>query len=263
MGLRAELLSGAALQAREPRLSSKALAAADLPDEHQVDPRKLMRALAVAASKAGAQFKSGTVRSLLEKDGKITGVDLDGEHLHAELVVLAAGAWSGLVAGADVDPARVKPVRGQMLELQLRAPIFTRLLKSAGGYVVPRADGTVLVGSTMEMVGFDKNVTAEGLTKLLNAALQLVPELACASLVSTWAGLRPESRPPPCDGPFPQWHPARADYRSAVGTGRSGREAVSRSAALPLSPRGLSHFIFEMLIVLGVHWLFRFPRKWP
>lgn len=191
VGLRAELLSGAQLTSREPRLNPKALAAADFPDDHQVDPRKLMRALAVAASRAGVVFRSGTVRSLIEKDGSVTGVDLEGERLEADLVVLAAGAWSGLVSGAQVDPARVKPVRGQMMELQLRAPLFTRLLKCASGYVVPRADGAVLVGSTMDMVGFDKNVTAEGLSKLLSAALQLVPELASASLTSTWAGLRP------------------------------------------------------------------------
>jgi glycine oxidase len=218
-GLRAELLTGAELHAREPRLSTRALAAADLPDEHQVDPRKVMRALAVAASKSGAEFKSGTVRSLLEKDGKVIGVDLDGERLEADLVILAAGAWSGLVSGAEVDPARVKPVRGQMLELQLRAPIFTRLLKSASGYVVPRADGTVLVGSTMEMVGFDKNVTAEGLTRLLNAALQLVPELAPASLVSTWAGLRPwtdDQLPFLGEGPKPGLLLATGHFRNGI-----------------------------------------------
>ena len=103
----------------------------------------------------------------------------------------AGRAWSGLVEGAHLDPARVKPVRGQMMELQLRAPLFTRLLKSANGYVVPRADGSVLVGSTMEMVGFDKNVTAEGLSKLLAAAIQLTPQLASAPVTSTCAGLRP------------------------------------------------------------------------
>ncbi len=190
-GLRAELLTGAALFEREPRLNPKAIAGADTPDDHQVDPRKVLRALAITATRAGVQFKSGTVRSLLEKDGAVTGVDLDGEHLDASLVILAAGAWSGLVNGAAVSPGRVKPVRGQMLELQVRAPIFSRLLKSAGGYVVPRADGRVLVGSTMEMVGFDKNVTADGLHQLLGAALQLVPSLADAPVTSTWAGLRP------------------------------------------------------------------------
>ena len=219
VGLRAQLLTGDELKAREPRLNPKALAAADFPDDHQVDPRKLMRALAVAASRAGVSFRSGTVRSLVEKDGAITGVDLEGERLEADLVVLAAGAWSGLVAGAEVDPARVKPVRGQMMELQLRAPLFSRLLKSASGYVVPRADGAVLVGSMMEMVGFDKNVTAEGLSKLLAAALQLVPELAQASLTSTWAGLRPwtdDQLPFLGEGPRPGLLLATGHFRNGI-----------------------------------------------
>jgi glycine oxidase len=219
VGLRASLLTGAELQEREPALNPRALAASDFPDDHQVDPRKLLRALCVAATRCGVQFRSGTVRALVETSGAITGVDLDGEKLEADLVVLAAGAWSGLVSGAEVDPARIKPVRGQMVELQLRAPLFTRLLKSASGYVVPRADGAVLVGSTMEMVGFDKNVTAEGLSKLLAAALQLVPELAQASLTSTWAGLRPwtdDQLPFLGEGPKPGLLLATGHFRNGI-----------------------------------------------
>ncbi len=191
MNLRAELLTGASLRALEPTLSERALAAAHFPDDHQVQPRSLVRALQVAASRAGVTFRSGTVRGLLERQGRVCGVDLDGARLESELVVLAAGAWSGLVAGAEVDAGRIKPVRGQMLELQLRAPCFSHLLKSPRGYVVPRADGAVVVGSTMEMVGFDKQVTAEGLGRLLSAAVELVPALGQASVTSSWAGLRP------------------------------------------------------------------------
>ncbi len=189
--LRSVLHGPPSLRELEPALTTDALAAAEFPDDHQVDPRKLLRALAVAATKAGVTFKGGAVRGLVEAGGRVTGVDVDGEALPADLVILAAGAWSGLVAGADVDPAKVKPVRGQMVELELRAPRFSRLLKSATGYVVPRPDGHVIVGSTMEMVGFDKRVTAEGLSKLLTTALRLVPSLADASVVSHWAGLRP------------------------------------------------------------------------
>lgn len=219
LGLRAELLSGAALEAAEPALGAKALAASDFPDDHQVDPRRFLRALAVAATRAGVQFKNGAVRSLVEAGGKVVGVDVEGEELRADLVILAAGAWSGLVSGADIDPARVKPVRGQMIELQLRAPIFKRLLKSASGYVVPRSDGAVLVGSTMEMVGFDKNVTADGLHKLLSAALQLVPGLAQASLTSTWAGLRPwtdDQLPFLGEGPKPGLLLATGHFRNGI-----------------------------------------------
>lgn len=218
-GLRAELLTGPALRELEPALNPKALAASDFPDDHQVDPRRLMRALAVTATRSGVKFRAGTVRSLVETNGTVTGVDLDGERLEAELVVLAAGAWSGLVAGAEVDPARVKPVRGQMMELQLRSPIFSRLLKCATGYVVPRADGSVLVGSTMEMVGFDKNVTAEGMSKLLAAALLLVPGLSQASVTSTWAGLRPwtdDQLPFLGEGPKPGLLLATGHFRNGI-----------------------------------------------
>ncbi len=191
IGLRGELLSGAELREREPHLTTKALAAAHFPDDHQVDPRRLMRALSVAAAADGVQLKSGTVRSLLERAGAVIGVELEAERLEADVVVLAAGAWSGLVTGAEVDPARIKPARGQMMELQVGAPLFSRILKSANGYVVARSDGSVLAGSTMEMVGFDKSVTVEGLSKILPGALELIPELSSASLISTWAGLRP------------------------------------------------------------------------
>lgn len=190
-GLRAQLLSPTELRSLEPSLNDKALAAADFPDDHQVDPRRLMRALAVAASRRGVSFRTGTVRGLIERGDRVEGVDVDGEALHADLVVLAAGAWSGLVTGAHVDPARVKPARGQMLELQVRAPRFSRLLKGARGYLVPRSDGAIIAGSTMEMVGFDKHVTVEGLHKLLAATLELVPSLHTAPVTQTWAGLRP------------------------------------------------------------------------
>ncbi|MFT3707992.1 MAG: glycine oxidase ThiO [Archangium sp.] len=185
-GLRGELLDASQLQKLEPSINPRALGALHLPDDHQVDPRKLLPALAVAATKSGVQFKTGTVRSI-----SAGAVDLDGELLKADKIVLAAGAWSGLVTGADVDPSRVRPMRGQLVELHTRAPIVTHLLKSANGYVVPRTDGRVIAGSTMEMVGFDKNVTVAGVKKVLDAAVELVPDLARAALVQSWAGLRP------------------------------------------------------------------------
>ncbi len=191
LGLRAQVLGTAELRSLEPALNEQALGAADFPDDHQVDPRRLMRALAVAASRSGVEFRTGTVRGLVETNGKVTGVDVDGEVLGGELVVLAAGAWSGLVTGAQVDPSRVKPARGQMMELQVRAPKFTRLLKSAQGYLVPRSDGAIIAGSTMEMAGFDKHVTVDGLAKVVRATQQLVPTLGSAPVMNTWAGLRP------------------------------------------------------------------------
>lgn len=189
--LRASLLTGDEARALEPHLGPQVLGAARFEDDHQLDPRKLMRALTIAATRLGVTFRTGTVRTITQAQGRATGVDLDGELLFADLVVLAAGSWSGLVPGAHVDPRHLKPARGQMVELQLRTPLTRFLLKGPGGYLVPRADGRVVAGSTMELVGYDKTVTAEGVLKILSAAVQMVPALGTAALVSTWAGLRP------------------------------------------------------------------------
>ncbi len=217
--LRGEYVTGAALRELEPELSNAALAAAYFPDDHQVQPRALLNALAVAASKAGVIFKTGTVRGLVERNGKARGVDVGGERIEGDVVILAAGAWSALLAGAGIDDARIKPVRGQMLELKLRAPRFTRMLKSPRGYVVPRNDGTVVAGSTMEFVGFDKQVTAEGLLKLLHASVELVPSLGGAPVTATWAGLRPwtgDQLPFIGEGPLPGLLLATGHFRNGI-----------------------------------------------
>lgn len=219
LGLRAELLGAAEVRALEGALNPKIAGAAGFPDDHQVDPRRLLPALAVAATRRGAQFRSGTVNALARTGGRVTGVIVDGEELQADLVILAAGAWSGLVAGAEIDSTRVKPMRGQMAELQTRAPVVSRILKSARGYVVPRPDGRVVIGSTMEMVGFDKNVTAAGVQKVLNAAIELVPELASAALIQTWAGLRPwtdDQLPLIGEGPQPGLLLATGHFRNGI-----------------------------------------------
>ncbi|MFL5320540.1 MAG: glycine oxidase ThiO [Myxococcaceae bacterium] len=189
--LRAELLSGDEARALEPQLSSKALVAAHFPDDHQVDNRLLVRALSMAAAKVGAKFRSGYVRSVVTEKNRAVGVDLDGEILRADSVVVAAGSWSGLVQGAGLDPKTVRPAKGQMVALQTRLPLFTRVLFSPSGYLVPRQDGRVIAGSTLEFKGFEKTVTAEGLQKILTMAMELVPALADAPVEETWAGLRP------------------------------------------------------------------------
>lgn len=191
VGLRAELLDGAQARELEPQLSKEAVAAAHFPDDHQVDSRLLTRALQMAAARAGAVFRSGYVRSVTSSGGRATGVDLDGEVLEAKSVVVAAGSWSGLVQGAQVDPRVLRPMRGQMVQLQTRLPLFTRILAGGRGYLVPRADGRILAGSTMELVGYEKQATAGGLHQILSNAIALCPALAEAPVQEVWAGLRP------------------------------------------------------------------------
>lgn len=191
LSLRAELLSGGEARKLEPQLSPKLVAAAHFPDDHSVDNRLLVRALSMAAAKVGCQFKSGYVRSVVLEGDRAVGVDVDGEVLRADAVVVAAGSWSGLVQGTGLSPRTVRPAKGQMVSLQTRLPLVSRVLFSSKGYVVPRLDGRVIAGSTLEFKGFEKDVTAAGLQKILAMAMELLPALADAPVVETWAGLRP------------------------------------------------------------------------
>lgn len=175
LGVSAQLLTG--LQAREieSELSPKLRSAAYFTEEKQVDNRKLVRALNLAVSRAGAKFRTGYVRAILADGQNVKGVDLDGEKLQSRYVVIAAGSWSGLISGAELSPQKIKPVRGQMVEFQTRVPPFRSLLSCPEGYLVPRADGRVIAGSTSEFVGFDKRVTVEGLGRILTMAQELCP----------------------------------------------------------------------------------------
>jgi glycine oxidase len=120
-------------------------------------------------------------------------VEHESGRLDAGAVVLAAGSWSLLVEGSGLPPGSVRPVRGQIAVIDTRPPLLSRVVFSGRGYVVPRADGRLLCGSTMEEVGFEKAVTAGGLRQVLDIALEIAPVLEKAPVVETWANFRPAS----------------------------------------------------------------------
>ncbi|GMV41386.1 MAG: glycine oxidase ThiO [Myxococcales bacterium] len=194
LGLHAEVLDRAQVLALEPAVDPSVLGAVWFPEDGQVDPRRLVKALAIGAERAGAHFRTGAVaRRVVHEGGRVLGVDVDGVLLPAGTVVLAAGAWSSLVPGAGLPERVVRPARGQLLKLETRSPVLSAVVYSAAGYVVPRADGTVLVGSTLEMVGFHKAVTVSGLAALAAIATGIAPSLGAASVVDSWAGFRPHT----------------------------------------------------------------------
>jgi glycine oxidase len=193
-GLAADLLGPADLARIEPSVSPAALGAVHFPDDAQVDPRSLLRALLVSIARSGVTEKTGTmVRSLLVERDACRGVVLDDGPLAADAVVLAAGSWSSLVAGLPSSLPTVTPARGQMALLEERPPRMRTIVFGPGGYVVPRGDGRVLCGSTVEQVGYRKEVTAGGVSGILSRAISLVPHLADAELTDTWASFRPQS----------------------------------------------------------------------
>jgi len=191
-GQRLEWLRGAQLAACEPQLAPAWRSGLYFADDHQLDPRPYARALSQAAAAAGARFVTGAyVRRVLHDGAHVQGVELDGTRLEATHVVVAAGSWSSLVEGITLPPATVKPVRGQIVLCETRPPAVRGTIVSPGGYVVGRADGRVLCGSTMEQVGYDRSVTAGGLAHVLGLALGIVPALASAPVIETWANFRP------------------------------------------------------------------------
>ena len=193
-GLGVERLTASEARSVEPELVESAAGAVFIPGDHQVENRLVMEALAVALKKVGAEvLEERAVDALAVDRGKVIGVISRGEKFAAGVVVVAAGCWSeGLLAPLGLK-ARVVPVRGQMVALKGEGPPITRILHSRECYLIPRRDGRILVGATVEHVGFKKAVTAGGLASLTTSAVQLVPALGHYEVVESWSGLRPDT----------------------------------------------------------------------
>jgi glycine oxidase len=192
-GLPVTVLDDAEVRRLEPGLSPEARGALWFEDEGSLDPRALGRALSAAAQRAGASFITGRVLAIRHQGGRAAGVDHERGPIEAGAVVLAAGAWSLQVAGHGLPDGAVRPVRGQIAVVETRPPLLTRVVFSGHGYAVPRADGRILLGSTMEEVGFEKAVTAGGLRHVLEVGIGLAPAMARAPVVETWSNFRPAS----------------------------------------------------------------------
>jgi glycine oxidase len=194
-----EWLAAAATRAREPHLAGKIAGALFSPQDHQVDNRKLAQALRGAAEAAGvAIYEHRPVKEIWQQGGRARGVTLgDGASVPADIVVLAAGAWSRGIGGLPPDRRPpVRPVKGQMLALQMdaAAPLLNHVLWAPGAYLVPRRDGRLIIGGTVEEKGFDQTITAGGMLTLLEAAWRAVPAIEELPLAETWVGHRPGSR---------------------------------------------------------------------
>jgi glycine oxidase len=201
-------ISAAETRRREPHLAGKLAGAVWSPEDHQVDNRKLAAALRVAALAAGARLHEHQPVAEIAGNGRLDGIVLaDGRRIAADVVVLAAGAWSRQIAGlAPPLLPPVRPIKGQMLALRMdpAAPLVTHVLWGPGIYLVPRRDGRLIVGGTVEEKGFDTTLTAGGLLTLLEAAWRVVPAIEELPIDEMWVGHRPGSRDDaPILGPSP------------------------------------------------------------
>ncbi|MGW3015588.1 glycine oxidase ThiO [Streptomyces longwoodensis] len=201
-GLASEWLSGRECRRLEPLLAPGVRGGLRVDGDHQVDPRRLAAALVAACERAGVTFhREWAERLSVVRERAAGAVTRGGTELAADQVVLAAGSLSGRLAGVprDVLPP-VRPVKGQVLRLTVperAAPFLTRtvraVVRGSHVYLVPRANGELVVGATSEEQGWDTTVTAGGVYELLRDAHELVPGITELPLTETRAGLRPGS----------------------------------------------------------------------
>src|SRR6266850_5255332 len=193
LGLKAEPLRVEDARELEPALSEEVEAAVLRPDECSVDNRALAIAALDAARRSGAEISSGNgAKAIWREDGRCRGLILQNEKVEAAWTIIAAGSFSAAIEGVAAY-APVRPAKGQMVALRAEDLEIQRVLWSEHIYLVPRNDGRILAGATVEYVGFDKRTTAGGIEKILSAAIELAPRLANARIEETWAGLRPDS----------------------------------------------------------------------
>lgn len=193
-GVPVEWLTGSEAAEREPLLSPRLPAAVWAPEDHQVDNRAVVDALA-AVVRATATLRTHTPVQAVVPHAEAPSVLLDGGvRVTARAVVLAAGAWVREVEGLAPRPA-VRPVKGQALSLRMVPPLVLRhVVRGPRAYLVPKPDGRLVVGGTVEEQGLDARVTAGGVYRLLEGAVELVPAVEELAFEAAWAGFRPAAR---------------------------------------------------------------------
>lgn len=198
LGLDLDWLSAAETHALEPHLHPAIAGAIRGKGDHQVDNRRLVVALAEAFRRAGGTLcENAEVTGLAVAGDRAVGVRLGDEVQHADRVVLAAGAWSPRLAGLrDWLRLPVRPVKGQALALQMdaAAPLLRHVVWTGRVYLVPRRNGRLIIGATVEERGFDGGLTAGGMLALLDGAWRALPGCEELPIAETWVGFRPGSR---------------------------------------------------------------------
>ena len=196
-------LNGREARDIESALSPRVTAAIHCASDYQVDNRRMVTALQRAYRAAGGVLhEKSTIERVVIKDGIATGVQARGCFQKADSVILSAGCWSAQVTGIpDAFLPPVRPVKGQMLALQMEEGIAinsvvrtVRARYPVPVYLVPRADGRLIIGATSEEMGFDTRLTVGGVFELLRGAWKAVPGVYELPILETWTGLRPGSR---------------------------------------------------------------------
>jgi glycine oxidase len=194
-GLASRPLDAESLRELEPHLSGRVLGGLELAHDHQVDPRALCRCLELALVRSGGRVAAGAMAERVEARGghvgAVSGRDGDGRafRVEAETVVVAAGAWSGRDLELPTGRLGLRPVKGQLV--RLRGPrLLDHVVRTPQVYLVPRSDGELLIGATMEEMGFDLSPTGGAVMDLLRRAWEVLPGVYDLELAEVSVGLR-------------------------------------------------------------------------
>jgi len=192
-GWRIEQLDARQAKETEPALADDVQGALLWPDVAQVRNPRLLKALRTLLQSEGVEMRGQTeVEGLIEKAGRVCGVRLaDENELEADAVLLAAGGWSGVLGKQFGISLPVKPVKGQIVLLKSKPGRLAHIVKHNRAYFVPRQDGRILVGASMESVGFKRGNTVAEMHGLLDGLLRLTPQLAHEQIEHQWMGFRP------------------------------------------------------------------------
>ncbi len=193
-GVEAEWVAGEHIRKKEPSVGRNVRKGLYFPEDCQIDNIKLVNAIGQWAKKLGVEFILGSpaTKIWMEED-HLRGIITGREKIESPVVINAAGSWADFDRSLPFE-IPIKPARGQILVLKHHHPLFKHMLYTRRIYVVNREDGRMIVGSTVESVGYDKNVTVKGLYKLLRGLVEINPELGFLSFQQCWAGLRPRSK---------------------------------------------------------------------
>ena len=221
LGFPLDWLDGPVLREVEPRLNQRASAGVFSPTEGNVSNQLITLALERAATALGVQLRERTaVAGFTTSGDRVTAVRTTDASFPADTVILAAGARSGQIAAKLHADLPVIPVRGQMIALGGMRPPVHHVIGGPHGYIVPRANGLLFAGATVEPVGFRRRTTKTGVRMVRTMAMELVPQLAAATVHFDWAGLRPGTIDGlPIVGPLPAWPnviAATGHYRDGI-----------------------------------------------
>jgi glycine oxidase len=193
VGLKAKALSAKQARQMEPALTEQLQAAIFREDEASLDTRAFTDATLKAAEQKGVKiFARNGAKAVWKAGNRCRGLILEDGQAEAKWTVIAAGCFSARIEGA-AEYAPVSPAKGQMIALRSESVEIERILWLEHKYLVPRSDGRIIAGSTIERTGFDHAVTAGGVQLILREVMKMVPGLETSRIEETWAGLRPDS----------------------------------------------------------------------